>query len=90
MSMLKNWPVASPLSYFPRSLPSNSPILNKLLEVAQGLEYLHSENVVHGDLRGVSYALTALNTTVDCLLNVSISQTSSSTTTGMSALPIMG
>ena len=25
----------------------------KLLEVAQGLHYIHSEGVVHGDLRGV-------------------------------------
>jgi len=27
---------------------------SKILEVAQGLEYLHSQNIVHGDLRGVS------------------------------------
>ena len=26
-----------------------------MLEVAQGLEYVHSEGVVHGDLRGVFY-----------------------------------
>ncbi|SRR6266550_8605274 len=25
----------------------------KILEVAQGMEYIHSEGVVHGDLRGV-------------------------------------
>ena len=27
--------------------------LRKLLEVAQGLHYIHSEGVVHGDIRGV-------------------------------------
>jgi serine/threonine protein kinase len=27
----------------------------KILEVAQGMEYIHSEGVVHGDLRGVRY-----------------------------------
>jgi len=27
----------------------------KILEAAQGIEYIHSEGVVHGDLRGVSY-----------------------------------
>jgi serine/threonine protein kinase len=27
----------------------------KMLEVAQGMEYIHSEGVVHGDLRGVRY-----------------------------------
>ena len=26
---------------------------SKILEVAQGMEYIHSEGVVHGDLRGV-------------------------------------
>ena len=25
----------------------------KILEVAQGMEYIHSEGIVHGDLRGV-------------------------------------
>ena len=25
----------------------------KILEVAKGVEYIHSEGVVHGDLRGV-------------------------------------
>ena len=32
----------------------------KMLEVAQGMEYIHSEGVVHGDLRGVRYLKHAL------------------------------
>jgi serine/threonine protein kinase len=28
----------------------------KILEVAKGIEYIHSEGVVHGDLRGVFYS----------------------------------
>ena len=27
----------------------------KMLEVAKGMEYIHSEGVVHGDIRGVFY-----------------------------------
>lgn len=27
----------------------------KILEVAQGMEYIHSEGVVHGDIRGVFF-----------------------------------
>ena len=27
----------------------------KILEVAKGIEYIHSEDIVHGDLRGVFY-----------------------------------
>ena len=27
----------------------------KMLEVANGIEYIHSEGVIHGDLRGVFY-----------------------------------
>ncbi len=26
----------------------------KMLEVAEGMHYIHSEGIVHGDLRGVS------------------------------------
>jgi serine/threonine protein kinase len=29
-------------------------VWGQLLEIAQGLQYLHSRNIVHGDLRGVS------------------------------------
>ena len=28
-------------------------LTTKILEVAQGMEYIHSEAIVHGDLRGV-------------------------------------
>jgi serine/threonine protein kinase len=32
---------------------ASSQLRLQLWEVAQGLEYLHSRNIVHGDLRGV-------------------------------------
>ena len=31
----------------------------KILEVAQGIEYIHSVGTVHGDLRGVFYLIHA-------------------------------
>jgi serine/threonine protein kinase len=31
----------------------------QILEVAQGLEYIHSEGAVHGDIRGVFYLIDA-------------------------------
>ena len=31
-------------------------LVRKILEVAKGIEYIHSEGVVHGDLRGVFYS----------------------------------
>ena len=34
---------------------ANVDSLWKILEVAQGVEYIHSEGVVHGDLRGVLF-----------------------------------
>ena len=30
----------------------------QMLEVAEGMHYIHSEGIVHGDLRGVSYSLS--------------------------------
>jgi len=44
------------LSSVPRSSIYPNSVL-KLMQVAHGLEYLHSQNVVHGDLRGVRCAL---------------------------------
>ena len=32
------------------------------LDVADGVEYLHRENIIHGDLKGVSQRPTALQT----------------------------
>ncbi|KAF8328947.1 kinase-like domain-containing protein [Amanita rubescens] len=37
--------------------PSISEIEHRVLEVAQGIEYIHSEGIVHGDLRGENVLL---------------------------------
>lgn len=34
---------------------------DQALEVATGLEYLHSQNIVHGDLTGVRLSLLDIN-----------------------------
>ena len=42
---------------------SPSVLLNiclQLVEISQGLQYLHEEGIVHGDLRGVSMVLCIL------------------------------
>ncbi|KAJ7193806.1 kinase-like domain-containing protein, partial [Mycena pura] len=40
------------LKYLSESARGRAEVLQLLLEIAQGLEYLHSVNIVHGDLRG--------------------------------------
>ncbi|KAJ7512715.1 kinase-like domain-containing protein [Mycena galericulata] len=42
-----------------------------LLEIAQGLEYLHSKNIVHGDLRGANILVTENSTA--CLADFGLS-----------------
>ena len=44
------------LDFFPISLGFIDAFL-QISDVAEGLGYLHSQNVVHGRLRGVSYRL---------------------------------
>ncbi|KAF8339436.1 kinase-like domain-containing protein [Amanita rubescens] len=39
--------------------PSVTEIWERILEVAQGMEYIHSEGIVHGDLRGDNVLLDA-------------------------------
>ncbi|KAF8326171.1 kinase-like domain-containing protein [Amanita rubescens] len=39
--------------------PSIAQITERMLEVAQGMEYIHSEGVVHGDIRGENVLLDA-------------------------------
>ncbi|KAF8339435.1 kinase-like domain-containing protein [Amanita rubescens] len=39
--------------------PSVAEIWERILEVAQGMEYIHSEGIVHGDLRGDNVLLDA-------------------------------
>ena len=40
------------MAFLPSVLCRHSPT-EKMMEVAQGIEYIHSEGVIHGDLRGV-------------------------------------
>jgi hypothetical protein len=37
----------------------------QMLEVAQGLEYLHSQHLAHGDLRGVGIILCLIHSDID-------------------------
>jgi hypothetical protein len=43
--------------FLPLALCRHSPS-RKLIEVTQGIEYIHSEGVIHGDLRAVVFYLT--------------------------------
>jgi serine/threonine protein kinase len=36
-----------------------------MLEVAEGVEYIHSEGIVHGDLRGVRVLISCFVNTFD-------------------------
>lgn len=45
---------------------ASPPILLKIEHVIAGLDYLHSEKVVHGDLKGVSNLLVSDSHTVSC------------------------
>lgn len=51
-------PLPANVDRYVRSFLNTYPILihvlEQLFEIAQGLDYLHSRNIVHGDLRGVS------------------------------------
>jgi len=42
-----------------KSNPSTSEIQRLMLEVAEGMHYIHSEGIVHGDLRGANILLDA-------------------------------
>jgi len=44
----------------------------KLLEVAQGLAYLHSQKIIHGDLRGVSDSFPLVVSSEELWLNLNV------------------
>ena len=55
---------ASLVSFISDSLPIPPRLIDlfpQISDVTEGLEYLHSRNVIHGRLRGVSYQLTIHN-----------------------------
>ncbi|KAJ7286799.1 kinase-like domain-containing protein [Mycena rebaudengoi] len=49
-------------------------------EIAQGLEYLHSRNIVHGDLRGANILINA-----ECLADFGLTSFSDATRTALSS-----
>ncbi len=42
-------------------------IPRQILEVAQGIEYIHSEGAIHGDIRGVLYLRNTIFDTLTIL-----------------------
>ncbi|TFK36343.1 kinase-like domain-containing protein [Crucibulum laeve] len=53
LSMVSPWMKHGTIMDFRTALgPSNINIEQRLFEIAEGLEYLHGEGVIHGDLRG--------------------------------------
>ncbi|KAJ7107504.1 kinase-like domain-containing protein [Mycena epipterygia] len=56
-----------------------------LLEVAQGLEYLHAQNIVHGDLRGTNVLISDDNSA--CLSDFGLSTTVSDAQTASAVAP---
>ncbi|KAF8325734.1 kinase-like domain-containing protein [Amanita rubescens] len=68
------------------SLPPIAEIEKRILQVAQGLEYIHSEGIVHGDIRGSNVLLDG-NLHVQ-IADFGLTRVSEATTTGSGALHI--
>lgn len=51
----------------------------QMLEIAQGVRYIHSEGIIHGDLTGVRVLISHFDNQFICLLRTTCSSTQSST-----------
>jgi serine/threonine protein kinase len=70
--------------------PCSRPITKQLKDVVDGLEYLHSKNIVHGDLKGVRFLLNAGTLSLTGINSqTSGSKTTSERVSQISTLPLL-
>ncbi|KAJ7745885.1 kinase-like domain-containing protein, partial [Mycena maculata] len=67
MAMVSSWiSQGDVLDYMAANSPASEFAISLLYDIIQGLMYLHSENIVHGDLCGVSTHRDCIHSTDTC------------------------